>query len=114
VPVYRERRDALLASIDHRLAGEASYSFPLGGHHVWVTLARPTDEQLLLREALRRGVAFTPGRATVPEESVRGQLRLSFALLEPAALDEGVRRLSAALRQLRRDGPAARTAMAIS
>jgi DNA-binding transcriptional MocR family regulator len=114
VPVYRERRDALLASIDHRLAGEATYSFPLGGHHVWVTLARPTDEQLLLREALRRGVAFTPGRATVPEESVRGQLRLSFALLEPAALDEGVRRLAAALRQLRRGGPANRTAMAIS
>ncbi|MEA2297879.1 MAG: 2-aminoadipate transaminase [Solirubrobacteraceae bacterium] len=114
IPVYRDRRDALLESIDRRLAGEASYSFPLGGHHVWVTLERPTDEQLLLREALRRGVAFTPGQAMVPEESVRGQLRLSFSLLGPDALDEGVRRLTVALRQLRRDGGGARAAMAIS
>ncbi|MGI8803612.1 MAG: PLP-dependent aminotransferase family protein [Solirubrobacteraceae bacterium] len=112
MPVYRDRRDAILASIDRRLAGEASYVAPLGGHHVWVTLSRPTDEQQLLSEALRTGVAFTPGRAMVPEESVRGQLRLSFALLEPPALDEGVRRLGAALRQLRRAGE--RAAMAIS
>ncbi len=115
VPVYRDRRDAILASIDRHLAGEAGYSYPLGGHHVWVTLARPTDEQLLLGEAVRRGVAFTPGRAMVPEESVRGQLRLSFALHEPEALDEGVRRLGAALRELRRDrAGGSRPSMAIS
>jgi len=114
IPVYRERRDVLLESIDRRLAGEASYSFPLGGHHLWVTLARPTDEQLLLREALRCGVTFTPGRAMVPEEALRGQLRLSFSLLGPAELDEGVRRLGTALRQLRRDAGAGRTALAIS
>jgi 2-aminoadipate transaminase len=114
MPVYRERRDVLLESIDRRLAGEASYSFPLGGHHVWVTLDRPTDEQLLLREALRCGVAFTPGRAMVPEEAVRGQLRLSFSLLGLAELDEGVRRLGVALRQLRRDAAGGRAALAIS
>jgi len=114
IPVYRERRDVLLESIDRRLAGEASYSFPLGGHHVWVTLERPTDEQLLLREALSCGVTFTPGRAVVPEEALRGQLRLSFALLGPAELDEGVRRLGTALRQLRRDAGSGRAALAIS
>jgi DNA-binding transcriptional MocR family regulator len=114
IPVYRERRDVLLESIDRRLAGEATHSHPLGGHHVWVTLARPTDEQLLLREALRCGVTFTPGRAMVPEEAVRGAFRLSFSLLGPAELDEGVRRLAAALRQLRREGHGARAALAIS
>ena len=114
IPVYRERRDVLLESIDRRLAGEASYSFPRGGHHVWVTLDRPTDEQLLLREALRCGMSFTPGRAMVPEEAVRGQLRLSFSLLGPAELDEGVRRLATALRQLRRDAGVWRAALAIS
>jgi DNA-binding transcriptional MocR family regulator len=114
IPIYRDRRDVLLESIDRRLAGEATYSFPLGGHHVWVTLDRPTDERLLLREALRSGVTFTPGRAMVPEEAVRGQLRLSFSLLGPAELDEGVRRLGTALRQLRRDAGAGRAAMAIS
>jgi DNA-binding transcriptional MocR family regulator len=118
IPVYRERRDVLLESIDRRLAGEASYAFPLGGHHVWVTLDRPTDEQLLLREALRCGVTFTPGRAMVPEEAVRGQFRLSFSLLGPAELDEGVRRLATALRQLRREagsaGGSGRAALAIS
>jgi 2-aminoadipate transaminase len=113
LPIYRERRDALLDSLERRFAGEAEFTSPRGGHHVWVTLTRPTDEQLLLREALRCGVAFTPGRAMVPEESVRARLRLSFALLPPDQLDEGVRRLAIALRELHR-GETTRATRAIS
>lgn len=102
MPTYRERRDALLDCLERRLGEEATFSQPAGGHHVWVTLNRPTDEQLLFREALRQGVAFTPGRAALPEEGTPDQLRLSFALQSPERLEEGVRRLASALRQVRR------------
>jgi 2-aminoadipate transaminase len=102
VPHYRERRDALLQALERHLAGEVRAGVPLGGHHVWATLERPVDERALYSEAVRQGVTFTPGAAVLPERRTGASIRLSFSLLEPAELDEGVRRLAVALREVRR------------
>jgi DNA-binding transcriptional MocR family regulator len=102
VPHYRERRDALLRALERHLGDEARWLEPIGGHHVWVTLRRPVDERTLWLEALRAGVAFTPGSATMVEPSTRTSLRLSFSMLQPDRLQEGVRRLARALRAARR------------
>jgi DNA-binding transcriptional MocR family regulator len=99
---YRERRDALLEALERHLAGEYRAEVPRGGHHVWVTLTRPLDERSLYSEAMRHGVAFTPGGAVTVERRSQTSLRLSFSLLEPQELDEGVRRLARAMRALRR------------
>src|ERR671918_376195 len=102
IPFYRERRDALLASLERHLAGEYHVDPPAGGHHLWVTLARPLDERALYSEAARHGVTFTPGGAVTAERRSQTSFRLSFSLLEPAELDEGVRRLARAIREVRR------------
>jgi 2-aminoadipate transaminase len=106
---YRERRDALLAALERHLAGEYHADPPRGGHHVWVTLTRPLDERVLYAEAARHGVTFTPGGAVTAERRSQTSFRLSFSLLEPAELEEGVRRLARAIREVRRR---ARTAVA--
>lgn len=102
LPYYRERRDALMAALERHLAGEYHARMPVGGHHVWVTLTRPVSDRALYSEALRHGVAFTPGAATTAQPSGPTGLRLSFALLSPDELEEGVRRLARALRAVRR------------
>jgi DNA-binding transcriptional MocR family regulator len=102
VPFYRERRDALMAALERHLAGEYRADSPKGGHHVWVTLTRPLDERALYSEAARHGVTFTPGGAVTPERRSQTAFRLSFPLLDPAELDEGVRRLARAIREVRR------------
>jgi DNA-binding transcriptional MocR family regulator len=102
LPFYRERRDALLESLDRHLDGEYTAPKPIGGHHVWVTLNRPINERDLYAEAARHGVTFTPGGATTVERHSQTSLRLSFSLLDPPELDEGVRRLARAMRQVRR------------
>ena len=94
IPFYRERRDALMAALERHMAGEYQADPPEGGHHVWVTLARPLDERALYAEAGRRGVMFTPGGAVTAERRSQTSLRLSFSLLDPEQLDEGVRRLA--------------------
>jgi DNA-binding transcriptional MocR family regulator len=109
LPFYRERRDALLAALERHLAGEYRADPPRGGHHLWVTLTRPLDERALYSEAARHGVTFTPGGAITAERRSQTSFRLSFSLLEPAELDEGVRRLARAIRAVRRR---ARTAVA--
>lgn len=106
---YRERRDALMASLERHLAGEYRAETPQGGHHVWVTLTRPVNERELYTEALRHGVSFTPGGVVSAERPTHTSFRLSFSLLEPKELDEGVKRLARAIRELRRRDRLGRT-----
>jgi 2-aminoadipate transaminase len=102
IPFYRERRDALLGALERHLAGEYHVDPPAGGHHLWVTLKRPLDERALYAEAARHGVTFTPGGAVTAERRSQTSFRLSFSLLDPDELDEGVRRLARAIREVRR------------
>lgn len=102
LPFYRERRDALLDALERHMPGEYRADLPTGGHHLWVTLARGLDERALYSEAARRGVTFTPGATVTAERRSQTAMRLSFSLLEPPELDEGVRRLARAIREVRR------------
>ena len=102
LPVYRARRDALVDALDRHLGHAATWNVPAGGHHVWVTIREPVDERALYIEAMRAGTAFLPGGAVMAEKSSRTSMRLSFGLVEPELLDEGVRRLAVALREVRR------------
>lgn len=98
--VYRPRRDALLAVVERRFGGRASWTHPGGGMFVWVELGgqvvAPVDTEALLHRCLdERNVAFVPGHAFAaaagePELRGRRSLRLSFSSLEPAALAEAV------------------------
>ena len=85
-------------------ADDATWTIPPGGHNIWVTLLHPVDERALYVEALREGVSFLPGGAIQAERSSRTSMRLSFGLVEPGLIDEGVRRLAVALRAVRRRG----------
>jgi GntR family transcriptional regulator of abcA and norABC len=111
--IYARRCEAMLDSLRRRLGDEVVAGTPRGGHHVWVTFPRPLDERLLMAEALRHGVSFTPGGATTVQGDGLVGLRLSFSLLEEDQIDEGVRRLAAAVRAVRRS-TGARVAPAMS
>lgn len=102
LPVYRRRRDALVAALGRHLDGEATWAVPAGGHHVWVALRRPVDERALYAEALNHGTSFLPGGAVQAEPSPQTRLRVGFGLVAEEDLDEGIRRLATALRSVRR------------
>jgi 2-aminoadipate transaminase len=101
-PVYARRCEAMLDSLKRRLPDEVIAAAPKGGHHIWVVFRRGYDERLLLSEALRQGVSFTPGGATTVEGDGLMGLRLSFSLVDEERIDEGVRRLAVAVRAVRR------------
>lgn len=111
--IYARRCEAMLESLERRLGDEVLTIAPKGGHHLWVTFRRPLDDRLLFSEAMRYGVSFTPGAATSVEGDGLSGLRLSFSLLDEERIDEGVRRLAAAVRAVRR-GSGSRVAPAMS
>ena len=103
IELHRDGRDAMLAAIAQHLGGLADVvHHPLGGGHVWLRVREALDERLLYGEAVQHGVNFVPGGATVPGRPDGTLMRISFSLLPPDELREGVRRLAAAIRSLAR------------
>jgi DNA-binding transcriptional MocR family regulator len=95
-PVYRERRDAMLAALDEHFPADARWTRPEGGMFVWVELPDHLDGTALLERAIREArVAFVPGAAFHPDRSGRNTIRLSFSVNRPDRSREGIRRLGA-------------------
>lgn len=102
VPFHAERRDVLLDAIERELGTIASFTRPLGGGHMWVTLDEPLDERDLYEAATRNGVDFLPGGGMTPTRPLQTHMRLSYCYLDPQELREAARRLAVAVRETRR------------
>jgi 2-aminoadipate transaminase len=97
VHIYGTRANALADALDARLGGRLSFRRPDGGMFLWARLTNGADARTLFRVALGRDVAFVPGDAFYTGTPDPSTLRLSYATATPAMLDEGARRLAAAL-----------------
>jgi 2-aminoadipate transaminase len=96
-PLYRERCAALAQALTSTLGDRFEFHPPAGGMFVWGRFVESIDTQALLPAALEHGMAYVPGQAFSVEHDHRQALRLSFVTTPPAQLEEGVRRLAAAL-----------------
>jgi DNA-binding transcriptional MocR family regulator len=107
---YERRRDALLAALRRRMPEGVSWTEPMGGFSLLVTLPPGLDAGELSPRAVERGVAFTPGSAFFVDGGGEATLRLSFSSVPPARIDEGVRRLAELIRTELKRGPRRRLA----
>ena len=102
---YRERRDALCDALQTHLAGHLDWQRPAGGMFVWARARDPRlDSDRLLHRALAHGVCISPSSVFDPEGLDRGAMRLNFTLNPPDRLEEGVRRLAAAIHATLEEG----------
>jgi GntR family transcriptional regulator/MocR family aminotransferase len=95
-PVYRRRRDTLLAALRRELPGFEPAGIAAGLHLV-AHLPPGLDEATAIAAAARRGVAvygLEPYRLTHPG---RPGLIFGYATLEEATIERGVKRLAAGL-----------------
>ena len=100
----KARCDALVSALREQIP-EAEFVVPDGGYFLWLDLAEGTDTVALLAEAKNHGVTFVAG----PDFMIAGgerSLRLSFAPVPADKAAEGVKRIAAALEQLRAGSPA--------
>ena len=96
VGIYRERRDAMISSLERHFPPQASWTEPAGGLFIWATLPGYIDTGDLLAKALGENVAFVPGQAAYVEEG-RGtnSMRLNFSGVGEEEIREGIRRIGA-------------------
>ncbi|MHC4879183.1 MAG: aminotransferase-like domain-containing protein [Planctomycetota bacterium] len=104
---YRVKRDAMLAAAEEHFSDidGASWLRPEGGLYVWMSLPEHIDTGYsapLFQQATKtEGVMYVPGEIAYPDGSPlrkKNQMRLSFGVETPETINEGMRRLAAAVR----------------
>jgi 2-aminoadipate transaminase len=97
--LYRARRDAMLDALERYFPGETRWTRPQGGLFIWVTLPEAVDCHAILASAIEQRVAFVPGAASHMDGKGCNCLRLSYSAVEPARIEEGIRRLGVVVKQ---------------
>ncbi len=88
-----------LAEALHRELPEARFEPPQGGYFMWLELPRGTDVNALFTVAADRGLQFVKGSDFVLDGG-ESSLRIAYSGVTPEQIDEGVKRLAAAYREV--------------
>jgi 2-aminoadipate transaminase len=97
--IYRERRDAMLASLTQLMPAGTTWTVPTGGFYVWMTLPDGLDAKVMQPRAITARVAYVPGIGFYADGQGRREMRLSYCFPTPDRIQEGVRRLSGVIEQ---------------
>lgn len=100
---YGRQCQAMIQAIKQYLPAELRHTHPEGGMFLWITLPAGISALKLFDAAIKKDVAFVPGQAFFAGGSGENMLRLNFSNCDEAHIDEGIRRLAAALKELRVD-----------
>lgn len=98
--VYRRQRNVMVEAIEELFPEEVQFTRPEGGMFVWVTLPERMSALELLEHAARLKVAFVPGQPFYIDGGGHNTMRLSFSSSDEATIEEGVKRLAQAIKNL--------------
>lgn len=92
--MYRERRAAMLDSLEEFMPEGTTWTNPAGGFFSWLTLPEGLDSQSMLPRAVSARVAYTPGTAFYANGLGSRNIRLSYCYPPPDRIRVGVERLA--------------------
>ncbi len=99
VEVYRGKRDTMLAALEAHMPEEVSWTKPMGGFFVWLTLPPGLVAQEVRTEAEQRGITFLPGPPFFAEGGGENNVRLAFSYLSAQDIKKGVAVLGEVIRE---------------
>jgi 2-aminoadipate transaminase len=95
---YGSRRDTMLKALGRYFPPEVTWTKPQGGLFLWLTFPEHIDAADLLKAAVKDKVAFVPGTSFYADGTGRNTARLNFSYCDEKTIEEGVYRLSVALK----------------
>ena len=97
--VYGQRRNVMLKALEENCPPEVRWTHPHGGLFLWITLPEWMDSAELLKDAVQEKVAFVPGHSFHANGGGHNTMRLNFSNAGDEMIEEGIRRLGAAIKQ---------------
>ncbi|NJN79242.1 MAG: PLP-dependent aminotransferase family protein [Anaerolineales bacterium] len=99
---FRKRRDVMVEAVHRHLPFKISFDIPTGGLFIWLRLPESMSTEELLPLACKEGVSFVPGNFFFIDNTTgREWLRLNFASQPVEDIEEGIKRLGKAIRQMK-------------
>jgi 2-aminoadipate transaminase len=92
--LYRRKCGRMLAALEQAMPAGARWTSPGGGFFSWLTLPEGGDAVLLAKRAVEAGVGIVPGSVFFPDGRGSDNVRLSFSMVDEAAIDAGILRLA--------------------
>ena len=99
--ILKEKRDAVINSLQRHMGDIASWSHPTGGLFIWVELPEQTDMDALQQLASSKGVEYAPGKAFHVYGHDLKYVRLAFGYPSVDEIETGIRILSDCVRKAR-------------
>ncbi len=101
IKLYRHRCALMLQCFDEHLSGipGVHWTRPEGGLFLWLRLPPGNNTTELFKKAIDMNVAYVPGSAFYPEGDDHTGMRLNFSYSDDEKTVEGVKRLSALIRE---------------
>ena len=90
---YRNKRDTMLKAMEDHFPEGVSWTTPMGGMFLWVTLPKGMDAHKLLQEAVKLKVAYVHGWPFFPNGGGENTLRLNFSNASLENIVTGISRL---------------------
>ena len=100
ISLYAPRLAAMLDAMDEHFPSSFAYSRPEGGMFVWAEGPPGVDTEKLYYEAVKRNVAFVPGKFFYPHpKEGLATMRLNFTMNDEASIRKGIAILAKVLRE---------------
>ena len=96
--MLREKRDTILAALEHHMADIATWTQPRGGLFVYIKLPKDTNMAELCSLATPQELDYSEGQVFDTRNRELKSIRLSYAHVPASDLFEGIRRLAECVR----------------
>jgi 2-aminoadipate transaminase len=93
LPVYRERKTAMIEALKKHMPQEFHCTDPEGGLFIWGEFDAPLNTVELFQEAIERNVAYINGSVFYASGGHFNTLRLNYSNEAPDRIDRGIRTL---------------------
>lgn len=99
---YQHQCDVMIRVLTEEFPQTISFTRPLGGMFVWVTLPRGCSSMEVFEQALKENVAVLPGLPFYIDGGGADTIRLNFSNSTPEDIVEGMGRLALVIRHIER------------
>jgi len=94
IDLYRERRNLMISCFKKYMPEGVSWTEPLGGLFLFVTLPLHLDADEIFKKAIVKNVAFVAGSSFFCNNTGHNTMRINFSFSNKEEIETGVKRLS--------------------
>ena len=90
----------MIRSIETYFPDEVKFTKPDGGMFLWISLPGNLSSMELFEQAIKKNVAIVPGNPFYIGKEDTSTCRLNFSCVDEATIEEGIMRLSNAIKTM--------------